>query len=126
MTRVGANGYVSVGLFGKDWLVHRMAWLFETGLEPLEIDHIDRNRANNKFSNLRDVSHSVNVQNAKDARVTNQSGMLGVSYRADIEKWQAGITTGGVRKYLGVYDSPEKARDVYLAAKREMHEGYVE
>ena len=126
VSRAGVNGYVSVGLFGKDRYVHRLAWLFETGVEPVEIDHIDRCRSNNRFTNLRDVSHSVNVQNAKEARITNRTGILGVCFREDLGKWQAGIMTDGKYKYLGVYLSPDEAGDAYITAKKQLHAGYVE
>lgn len=73
---VGANGYVVIGLKGKDVYAHRLAWAFVHGEMPkMTIDHKDGNRANNRISNLRDVPLKVNCQNSiKARRIRQQMG----------------------------------------------------
>lgn len=119
-----SGGYEKLFVRRKLYLAHRLAWLWYYGKFPSnEIDHIDGNRRNNRISNLRDVSRSVNNQNRKKANKRNQSGLLGVAYHKPTGLFRAII--GLNRKYtlLGYYDTPEEAHAVYLEAKRQMHEG---
>lgn len=58
------DGYVVIRVLGAKYAAHRLAWLYMTGKWPSqEIDHINRDRADNRISNLRDVTHMVNMSN---------------------------------------------------------------
>lgn len=117
------QGYIKVSVFGKLYGAHRIAWFYVRGRWPVgDIDHIDGNKANNAFSNLREVSHCVNIQNQVKARKGSSSGFLGVS-AAPFNKWVARIAVDGKNKYLGHYTTPEDAHEAYLNAKRKMHKG---
>lgn len=66
------SGYLcyklSIGKSKYDFIRgHRCVWEAFNGRIPtnLEIDHIDRNKHNNKLSNLRLVTHSENMKNRK-------------------------------------------------------------
>lgn len=60
------TGYIIVGLLGKTYLAHRLAWFYVYGVWPENhVDHIDRNRSNNRIVNLRDVTPAENMANAK-------------------------------------------------------------
>ncbi len=123
LNSVSKDGYIKVGVFGKTYSAHRIAWFYVRGRWPVgDIDHIDGNKTNNAFSNLREVSHSVNIQNQTKAHKGSASKLLGVS-AAPFGKWVARISAGGKNKYLGHYKSPESAHEVYLEAKRKLHEG---
>src|SRR3990167_5270791 len=53
----GTTGYLRVRLLGTTLTVHRAAFLYMTGRLPdIDVDHIDGNTANNRWSNLRGVS----------------------------------------------------------------------
>ena len=71
-----------------------------------DIDHVDRNRANNKFSNLREATVSQNQFNS--TRAKNKSGYRGVRPSPE-GKWQAALCVDGKSKFLGSYDTAEKA-----------------
>lgn len=62
------TGYRRIMLDYKMYLAHRIIWLLVYGAWPKYfIDHIDGNPSNNKIENLRDVSHSENLQNSRRA-----------------------------------------------------------
>jgi hypothetical protein len=114
-------GYKVGDLLSNRIKAHRVIWLWMTGEWPFYIDHIDRNRANNKWSNLRNTSAQMNSRNQKK-RSTNSSGVNGVYWRKDISKWVASIPNGGKNKHLGVFDN---IKDAALArSQAEIELGY--
>ena len=118
-----SNGrYWKIMLLGKSVMAHRLAWLYVTGRMPNgEIDHINGNRLDNSFVNLRDVSHSVNMQNQRHARANNTTKVLGIRKCGD--KFTARIGCNGKRFHLGMFETKEDAHHAYIAAKRIMHTG---
>jgi hypothetical protein len=114
-----SKGYYKVNMDGIRFYVHRLIYFYMTGQWPDdEIDHIDRDRANNKWINLRAATKSQNKANTcSDPR--NCHGVKGISRRPDTGKWQAEIKVNQRKIYLGVFVSPEEAHAAYLAAARE-------
>ena len=93
-----------------------------TGAMPAgDVDHINGNRADNRWCNLRDVSRTLNNQNQRRAQKDNETGLLGVSPHRG--RFKAQIRVNGKVRNLGLFDSPEVAHKVYLAHKRLMHPG---
>lgn len=118
------HGYIRIKLAGAMYMAHRLAWLYQTGAPPaFEIDHINGNRSDNRFCNLRDVSKSINSQNTHAARRDNSTGVLGVYKRDSHSKFSSAIRVNGKLLSLGYFDSKELAHDAYLAAKRKLHDG---
>lgn len=114
------QGYIFIGIDRKQYGAHRLAWFYMTGTSPSNIDHIDGDRANNAYSNLREASRAQNSQNIRKARSTSSTGLLGAVKNHG--RWNAKITVGGKRHYLGTYDTPLEAHLVYVEAKRKLHE----
>jgi hypothetical protein len=115
-----SRGYHIIGVGRAIHSAHRLAWLYMTGDWPAKhIDHIDGNKSNNAWKNLRDVPRTVNLQNRHRADVDSSTGLLGVSTCG--HRWKADIRANGKRVSLGVFDTPELAHAAYLAAKRELH-----
>ena len=118
------HGYFVIRYNGKPYRAHHIAWFLTYGVWPDgDIDHINGNRSDNRIANLRDVSHSVNLQNQRKPQSKNSSGFLGVSRNKAEGKWKATIQTNGKQKHLGYFDDPTIAHNAYLTAKRNMHEG---
>jgi len=114
----GGNTYRRIAIDGTSYMAHRLAFLVQTGEWPNEIDHIDGDGLNNKWSNLREVSRSGNCKNRK-RRTDNTSGYTGISWHKVTEKWQAGISVNGERKYLGLYENLDDAVEARKRAERE-------
>lgn len=120
--RVDAHGYSRIWLNGMSHKCHRLAWLYVYGEWPHNhIDHINGVRHDNRIANLRDVSHSVNLQNLQKARSDNSSGLLGVTKIPS--GWVAQIWFNRKQHHLGVFKTPESAHAAYITAKRQFHEG---
>lgn len=120
----GSNnrGYYWDRIFNTNMLVHRLIWLFMTGRHPLgEVDHINGNRKDNRWCNLRDVNPFENSRNQGN-RVDNSSGIRGVTFNKDCNKWVARISHKGVRYSLGYYEQKQDAVDARL--KAELEYGY--
>lgn len=106
---INNNGYVTIGLLGKFYKAHTLAWLYCFGKFPkYQIDHIDGNPSCNKILNLRDVPQSENCKNRK-IRSNNTSGYTGVTYAKVNRKWKAFICIDGVQTSLGYFKKKEDA-----------------
>lgn len=115
-------GYVCLKINGKMYKAHRLAWAFVHGeFTDQNIDHINGNPSDNRISNLRLVSHSVNLQNQRKARSDSSTGLLGVSPNG--AGWRAGIRVNGKKVNLGTHKTPQLAHLAYVEAKRKYHEG---
>lgn len=112
-----AQGYLAGIVDGKPWLAHRAAFALMTGYLPSEIDHINGNRSDNRWRNLRAVSRSENQRNCK-IRDDNTSGFVGVSWLARKQRWIAYGRSGRNRIYLGYFREVEDAVDARLAWER--------
>lgn len=114
-----STGYVYIQIDGKKYKAHRLAWLYVYGCWPdKEIDHINRNRSDNRLGNLRDTDK--NSWNTGDYK-NNTSGYQGVSWHKHAKKWLAQIKVYGKQKHLGLFDTIEAANAAYIAAKEEHH-----
>lgn len=121
------DGYLLIRADGKQYLAHRLTWLYMTGGWPEDqIDHINGKRADNRWKNLREADATLNSENQRKAQGDNFScGLLGVTIIKSAKKnpWQARIGITGKQKHLGYFPTPEAAHEAYLQAKREFHEG---
>ena len=85
-------------------------------------DHYDRNRLNNKKSNLRIVNRKCNATNRNIGK-NNTSGHVGVSYHKQSQKWQASIGVNNKQLYLGCFDTYEEAVSVREKAEQKYFKG---
>ena len=109
MTADDGDGFLTGMVFGKKYRAHRVIWAIETGAWPDgQIDHKDHVRNNNRWSNLREVTSQINAMN-QSMRVTNTSGVMGVSWSKASRKWVANINIGGKQKSLGLFTEKSDA-----------------
>jgi hypothetical protein len=109
LSSISHSGYKSTiisghGIESKKHYLHRLAWLYEYGEWPDNIDHINGNTKDNRICNLRSVTHQVNLKNCKLSK-NNTSGVNGVRFNKNINRWVARIFDGGVDIHLGVSDN---------------------
>lgn len=117
------NGYIYIALDDYRLLAHRVAWFYVYGEWPKEqLDHINRDRADNRLANLRPASMSENACNGI-LRSTNSSGFRGVSLdkRKTKKKWLAQIVKDGKQHCVGYFSSKEEAADAYREAAKRLH-----
>lgn len=98
------HGYIDVMVNRRSFKAHRIIWEMHNGVIPdgLEIDHINRQRHDNRIENLRVVSRHQNMKN-KSVYANNTSGVSGVGLMQG--KWRVRISN----KQIGVFDTFEEA-----------------
>ena len=89
-------------------MVHRLIWVMHYGQIPpdLYVDHIDRDKKNNRIENLRLVTHAQNQRN-KSFSVKSNTGKLGVS--KVLNRYCASITINGRTKKIGSFKTLKEA-----------------
>jgi hypothetical protein len=97
-------------------LAHRVIWKMVTGEDAVEVDHIDGDRSNNRWANLRSVTSSGNNRNSS-RRSDNTSGVVGVVWHKRARKWMAGTSVDGRYQFLGLFDSFDEAVAARKAAE---------
>jgi len=111
-------GYVFICVDSIKYLAHRLVWLYVHGYFPEHtIDHIDRNPANNRITNLREAGKRCNIQNSGN-RKDNTSGVKGISWNKNAQKFIVNIMTNSSQKYIGIYSDFDEAVCHRLAAEQ--------
>lgn len=114
------TGYIYIGINGRLYGAHRLAWLLVFGEWPeFEIDHKRGNRADNRISELRPASRPQNGMN-RGAYKNNSSGFKGVCWHKRIKKWTARIQVGNKMVNLGYFLHPQDASAVYESKAKEL------
>lgn len=118
----GKSGYVAIQVDGRQYLAHRLAWLYVTGSWPAKlIDHRDSVEWNNAWENLRAATNAENQQNRAGLPSNNTSGYLGVTWSEHHGRWLARITVNGKARSLGQFRTAKLAGIAYYIAKRNLH-----
>lgn len=114
------NGYFVVSIEKRKYRCHRLIFLWHHGWLPEFVDHIDRDRSNNRIGNLRPATRVQ--QNANmSINKTKTSGFKGVSRVSHGDSWRAYISVCNKYKHLGCYTTAEAAADAYDQAARILH-----
>lgn len=97
--------YIRIEVDQREHGAHRLAWLWMTGEWPKnEVDHIDRNSTNNRWSNLRDVTRSINKRNCNPHNGRTMKGVY-----PNGRGYQACVRINKKLVYGGTFDTPEAA-----------------
>lgn len=120
---INDRGYLRIWIAGKSYKAHRLAFLYVTGKMPRQhstVDHINRCRADNRWSNLRLASHGENLANSGPQQ-RNTTGFKGVSRSGNGKRFVAQITVRGEVRYLGTFDAAAEAGAAYEAAANDAY-----
>lgn len=127
------HGYARANIYeGRDGDKYKYKYIYLHQLvmgkppDGLVIDHINRNKLDNRRENLRFCKQINNAHNK-----TTSSGYKGVHYQKKYAKystgkpWVAQITHNYKTKHLGSFASPEEAARAYNKAAIELHGDYA-
>lgn len=110
-------GYRAIGLDYKKYLEHTLAYLYMTGEWPEnEIDHLNRDKSDNRWANLRHVTRSENGRN-KSMNKRNKLGFPGVLLHGT--KYRSRIDVSGKTLDLGWFVTLAQARIARLLAEKQ-------
>lgn len=108
-------GYLMVNFNGKTHRLHRLAFLFTSGYLPKIVDHINRDRTDNRLCNIRETNRSGNGSNRTKIKGTT-SKYIGVHWDRERGKWSAGVKKNGKtikRKRFDCEHEAARWRDEY-------------
>ena len=110
------RGYKTLGVNNSNYKfqlwAHHFAWYMVYGnVDFIMLDHINRNKNDNRISNLRIVTSSENSHNKKS---------IGCWFDTNRNKWATAINIDGVRKPLGRFNTKEEALEVYMSHKKHL------
>jgi len=110
------TGYWNIGITDDGrkgiYKAHRLAWLYMTGEWPRkQIDHIDMNKLNNAWANLREASPDQNKSNGSSYR--SASHKKGAHFQKKTGRWASAIRVMNRTVHLGTFDSEDAAHARY-------------
>jgi hypothetical protein len=110
------RGYIRIRVDGVDYRAHILAWFAHYNLRPGgEIDHINRDKTDNRISNLRVVNRRENILN-RGMQKNNTSGHTGVYWRKESKKWTTSYTVSKKQIHIGYFVNVEEAVAARAAA----------
>ena len=116
------KGYLQIAYKKRLYRGHRLFWYLQTKEDPknFTIDHIDQNKANNKFCNLRLATQTQQRQNIFIHK-NNTTGFRGIRWREHSQRYEARIALNGKRIQLGLYKTLDQAVAVRQAKELELY-----
>jgi len=103
-----SDGYLEINIKGCVYKNHRLAFLYMVGQWPNHVDHVNGDRCDNRWVNLRNVDRCENMKN-KRIGSNNTSGTLGVTWFPQTGQWRVRINVNGERISLGLFDTLDEA-----------------
>jgi len=99
---ISGHGYIVIMINKINYMAHRLAFLYEYGYIPTQVDHDNQNRKDNRLANLNASDEKENMKN-KTKYNNNRSGVAGVNWNKNANRWEARISIDGKRKSLGKF-----------------------
>ena len=107
-------------------MAHRLAWFYVYGAWPNgDLDHINGDKLDNRIANLREATRKQNMQNVRQHK-HNTSGVKGVAWHSQRNKWRAYIFVDYRQIHLGLFDTKEAAAAARMNAEEIYHSHRVE
>lgn len=99
---------------------HRLIWVYHNGPCEGSIDHINGDTFDNRIENLRECSSTQNQYNRKKSK-SNTSGVKGVGWSAQKQKWRARIIVDGREFHIGFFDTLKDAECAIFQKRQQVH-----
>lgn len=118
------QGYWIITIDERRYRTSHLAWLWMTGSLPAdEIDHIDLDKGNDRWANLREATHAENTRNCR-LRKHSLTGVKGVQLHKQSGMYRGRITINGECIHLGLFTTAALAHEAYTAASQKYHGEY--
>jgi hypothetical protein len=115
------HGYMNIVINNEKFRAHRLAFVYMTGEQPPNcVDHINCDKTDNRWENLRNASYPLNAKNMP-LRADNKSGVKGVSIHPRSGLYRARIQADGIQYYLGEFTSMKDAEEAIISARKTLH-----
>ena len=121
---VSKIGYVYVNVNNIPICAHRIIFAMHYGYFPEQVDHINGNKSDNRIGNLRAATRSENYCNSK-TRIDNTSGIKGVHWENQRNKWRAYCNKNGKRYDAGFFDDIEEAKKAIQILRSSIHGNFA-
>lgn len=110
---ITTRGYAATTVGGKRIYLHRLLM----NPDKYQVDHINRNKLDNRRYNLRLVTNQENHFNKTENR-NNTSGKAGVYHHTQCDRWCVQITVNGKTIHGGLFKEFSKAVEAREALER--------
>lgn len=113
----GRNNGIDVRLHGSLYRAHRLVWRWVTAHDPgqMELDHINGNRQDNRYQNLRLATRAQNMWNISCKGAT----------KMPCGRYYSRIRADGKAIYLGTFATEREAQEAYKKAATELHGSFA-
>ena len=103
---------------------HKLIWIHHNDTNPEAIDHINGDTFDNRIENLRGCTNSQNQFNRKKNK-NNISGIKGVSWSTQKNKWRTRLVIKAKEHHIGFFDNLENAQLAIKIAREELHGAFA-
>ena len=121
---IATTGYRHIYFHGRTWLAHRLIWKWMTGKDPPIIDHINRIRIDNRWSNLRIVDSTQNTHN-RSLSTRNTTGVKGVIFIPARKRYRAQLAAHGRIIWFKHFRTLEEAAEAVQTERIKRHGDYA-
>ena len=119
LNTTNSKGYLVGAVLGHSVYAHRVVWAYCHGVWPThQIDHVNRDKTDNRLANLREATNTENQQNMGPRRDACASGVVGVYWHGKSGRWSPRVGVNGRSIYLGLFDNFNEAVAARKAAER--------
>lgn len=112
ISRKTDRGYLVTTIHGKTYKVHHLVWCWHGNQPVKELDHINRNRLDNRIENLRICTRTQNLGNSGP----KNGKYKGITFCKQTGKWKAQIGVNYKNINLGRYSTVYEAVQAYNKA----------